>query len=307
MLKRGTIHPPFSAVKKISDIFLPFFREVLSDYRISGNSFSRFEFSELLEERIKRYSEMFKIDMPLINLRNIKAQKILDEIEVSYRVRYIPDKKLRGSVIALDTDSARLEIYPIIIFKMLGKDIDFGNVYVRFKEMLETTISHELVHAIHFAYEHAPIKIDSVEEEKSDVEFKYLDESGFEEIDYSKYENKRYRNKYLPWSNKNIELDKYRDKYHSNRLELQAHPTDLAFSVFNNLIKNKESALENIRGMTDSELGMHLMWAYKYLPISSMEDIPYKQVIEYDKEREFLTHAFKRLKYIIKEYIRDNS
>lgn len=268
--------------------------------------FSKSDFMDILEEEVKSNAESLRMRMPHIELKNAKAQEILDNA----LIQYVPTKEVGGSVSRLGTHKILVRINPIGISII---EEDFNGIYNNFKHALHGVISHELIHAIQYAYAHA-----SIPDLDEDNDYGDLSDDAIADIEIAKYENRRYKNKMLPWHSRSKldrDIDKYRDidydaAYYNRRLEIEAYSTNLALFVFESLeeegYNSKQLFAMELEDITDEELGSRLQWVFKHIPITG--NTPYAvHIRDKDKKREFLTHAFKRLKYIIKEYIRDNS
>ena len=338
--KQATIHPPFEAVRAISNLFMPTFSQILEEYRESileeelggeevseeelNSCFSKSDFSQALENFLimESYNGHFEMRMPRIDLQAMgprknrevleRAQAILDSINVRYTGE---DGGGLGSVAILGPHRLAMKLFPAAIVNDLPNYTDFDNITEMFKRELNATISHELIHAIQFAYEHAPLP-DSLNEnsEHEDEEdyYDFFSEDDEEDIAFERYKKLRHNNKLLPWHSQN-KLDKYRD-YNNRRVELQAHPTNLALGTFDSLIdvisseiasEDKSLIAQKLETISDSELGSKLLWMFKNIPLSN--PAPYKQLIRKDKKKEFLAHSFKRLKNIIASYVRRNA
>lgn len=347
-LKTSTINPPFWAVKEIASKYLEEFLETVEEYKSLLNDeieeeledgsieeiqdpeeelnerFNSVNLERLLQEKLWDSADYIYMSMPKIPLKNKKAERILYKTDIYLKAE---GGSTRGSISFVGPSEVVMKLYPCsILDSLLG--IDFDNVFAKFKSAFYGTIRHELIHAIHFAYEHAELEdhlIDTKEEDEDEEEYYdyYEDyDEGTETSNFEYYKRHRYappgkKPKSLPWDSEiNLKINPPTD-YHNNRFERETHPSDLALASFERLLKyakdkfkNKEDLDNFLISLPDRTKGDFIMQAFKYHPVQSSfltGTQTYNLLIRKENRREFLNNAFKSLNHIISEFVERNS
>lgn len=346
MIKNSAINPPFWAVKEIAGPFLNDFKEFVEEYRqqlieqIEEEGFdtdeedleeelnARFDINELkdvIKQGLYESQDWRYCSIPKIPLKNTKAEKILKSTDV-----YIKSScsSTKGSVIFKDYLEVEMRLFPCSILNEIH-GADFDSIEEDFKHDFYSVIRHELIHVMHFAYEHAEIQehivspTDQEDEEEYDDYYYDSDEGeegvneGFDYYKRHKYAPPGKKPKSLPWDTEtNLKINPYSD-YHNNRFEREAHPSDLALAAFKRIIKytqakykTESEGLEYLKSLSPRDKGDALLTAFKYNPVTSSwitGTQTYRSLLKKENYKDFLLKATKNLNFIIDEYISRNA
>lgn len=315
LYKSAAIKVPTAYVAAIADPYLEDFQSVVDDYRQSvedeleegdddyNNLWVTSEFKSLLKySLIENYSYSRYMGMPKIPLKNKEAERILHSVDIVIKE---DGGNVKGSINLQGPRTIEMRLYPVAIVDNIGPR-DFDDIVDAFKKEFYTTIRHEIIHAIHFAYEHAPLKDVRDPLEDQEEEDNYYDEYDDEDQDDSAYNYYiRHRShgkgkpKPLPWDTTHNKLNKEKD-YYNNRFELESHPADLAAQSFERL-KRSNKPLDSL---SDRELGSAIITDFRYyVPQADIFTGPmsYERLLRKTNVRKFLSTALKQLKHLISE------
>lgn len=326
----GTIKIPQTVVDQIANWYLPEIESWVSDYLESVYDedaaeeygpedteehypdFDKYSLGQYVEEAIREgYAGVHK--MPHIDLKNSGAETILSRTTIE--LSHTADQK--GSVMPLTPTTVEMKLNPVAILEGCDLDPDLDYIMRQFKADFKDTIRHEIIHAVHFAYEHAPLlkhitEPEQDEDAEDDYDNSYSDEDE-EEESRSTYKQHTYTNPRtnkqvpLPWDTENnVKVNKPKTNYFNNRYELETWPANLASHVLRGIKKDlrSETDAEKAEHVTEllsdqSQLGKEIK-NYEYGLLSGKGRVI--QQISPKNKKLFYTKTLKQLTHLLTEY-----
>lgn len=313
----GTIKVPQKVVNQIAGLFLPKIEEWVEQSLLEledGSGYdleddSGYDSEDLDEDQLYkimaeyiRENEYSYEKMPYIDLKNVGAQEIFNNT----RIYLDPNDNAKGYILPISPTEAKMALNPIGILE----DIDLANdhLYVmrQFERDFKDTIRHEVIHAIHFAYEHAPLLDHIAEPEMEEDDFIDQDED-FTLYNQHSYTDPRTKKvKTLPWdTEKNLKLNPHTN-YHNNRFEIETWPSNMASHVLREITKDLKGTtplhkLEYVTGLLEQQSNLsklikeneHTLYGGRHRVIDQ---------ISLKNKKKFYTKTLKQLTYLLEEY-----
>ena len=357
MLKHSAINPPLWAIDEIASPFLNDFKEFVAEYKqqltekiekeyiddwepdpddedgnqtppeyienleeLLNEQFSDTDLSLLIQESLYESQDWVYKKMPKISLKNKKAEDILHRTNIYLKAQA---SNTKGSISFVSPKEVEMRLFPCSILGSDTSSEDFDTIYIKFARAFYSVIRHELIHAIHFAYEHAEIQDNLIDTRENDEEEYYEDYSdadddegvnqGFEYYKQHRYAPPGKKPKSLPWDTEtNLKINPPTD-YYNNRFEVEAHPSDLALEAFQRIsryawskYKNKEDRVNYLAGLSQSSKGDAILTAFKFHAVSNnwlTGSQSYKTLLKQENYKHFLKTAYKNLESILAEYL----
>ena len=295
----GTITVPQSLIVKWARPVLAELEDLIEDYE-----------EELLEEHgVANLSEIDEDDIDLsaiesrmmdllyeddgmsfgylkdLTLKNEEATKIIQRMPLVYT----RSTDAKGRLVPTSANTAEIVLYPAaLLLEALDMSDDFDDLRLHYKNEVYDTLRHEVIHAIHFAYEHAALDPGNVvspetpdDDGGDDDEGFFLDnfddydqtvdDYGEEGVGQKDYEQLRYQKKRvvqdlkglsreveqvkkMPWDFNNLKLNP-KTNYHNNRFELETWPSNTAAEAFrtveSRLPSDKSARAEALQALSE--------------------------------------------------------